>query len=166
MTTDSKDVLDELVEEWAVVLPDLDADPMLVVGRILRIANLLQAEVARELKPHGLHYTDFDILATLRRKGSPFELTPSELAASVILTSGAMTAAIGRLEKAALVKRTQDKVDRRSRRVKLTAKGVRLVDKTIGVRFSIAKANLEPLKETEIAKLAEFLKKMLAGIVR
>ena len=92
MTKENKDLLDVLVEEWAVQKPDLDAKPMLVVGRIVRLANLMQSEVTRELRPFGLSYTDFDILATLRRKGKPYELTPSELADSVILTSGAMTA--------------------------------------------------------------------------
>lgn len=164
MTTKQEDVIDELVAEWTIQNPDVDAEPMLVVGRILRVANLLQTEVSRELKPFGLHYTDFDILATLRRKGQPFELTPSQLAASVILTSGAMTAAIGRLEKAALVKRTRDKVDGRSRRVKLTAKGIRLVDKTIGIRFRLARANLKGLTDSESSKLGQLLKTMLTNV--
>ena len=136
--SEATDVLDELVEEWATEVPSLDAKPMLVVGRIMRISNLLESEVARTLKPHGLHYTDFDILATLRRKGAPYELSPTQLSNSVILTSGAMTAAIDRLEKNSLVRRTQDKIDGRSRRVKLTAKGSRLVEKVALTRFELA----------------------------
>lgn len=164
MNTKLTDVLDELVEDWESQIPELNPRPMLVVGRLLRISNLLQSQVTQVFKPYGLHYTDFDIMATLRRKGEPFELTPTQLSESVILTSGAMTAAIGRLEKASMVKRTQDKEDGRSRRVKLTAKGVRLVEETVSIRFELAAKNLEGLSPTEQKKLASLLKKMLSHL--
>ena len=164
MVDESDDVLEELVAEWKSELPSLDASPMLVVGRILRIANILETELTRVLKPSGIHYTDFDILATLRRKGLPYELTPTELSASVILTSGAMTAALGRLEKASLIRRSRDKDDGRSRRVRLTAKGTRLVEKVASVRFELAESNVASLSKKEFDMMARMLKKLLADL--
>ncbi len=75
-----------------------------------------------------------------------------------------MTAAIGRLEKASLVRRNQDKLDRRSRRVKLTAKGIRLVEKAVPTRFDLAQTNLEGLTKAEQDTLASLLKKMLGSL--
>lgn len=160
----TNDVLDELVNEWSSEVPSISAKPMLVVGRIMRISNLLESQVNRVLKPYGINYTDFDILATLRRKGSPYELTPTQLSASVILTSGAMTAAIVRLEKNSLVRRIQDKVDGRSRRVKLAAKGIRIVEKAAFERFELADCNLNRLTSSDRKVLAQLLKKMLSGL--
>lgn len=154
------DLLDELVDDWKVERPDIDARPMLVVGRILRLGQRMEMGVSRDLKPFGLHYTDFDILASLRRKGAPFQLTPTELSAAVLITSGAMTAALRRLEESKLVTRKADAHDRRVRHVALSAKGKKLIDKAIEVRFQQACDSLEGLSRTEQKQLAGLLKKL------
>jgi DNA-binding MarR family transcriptional regulator len=157
------DLLDDLVAEWKVERPDLDASSMLVVGRILRLGQLLEAGVSNELKAFNLHYTDFDILATLRRKGKPFRLTPTELSAAVLITSGAMTAALRRLENAKLVDRKPDEHDRRVRHVALTKQGKQLVEKAIVTRFQQSHDSVEPLTKGEQKELAVMLRKLLAG---
>jgi DNA-binding MarR family transcriptional regulator len=55
-------------------------------------------------------------LATLQRSGAPYRLSPTALRKSVLLTSGAMTACLNRLEQCGLISRNPDDGDRRSRR--------------------------------------------------
>jgi len=60
--------LDRVLEQWAAVRPDLDASPMGVIGRLSRLARVLDTELARTFAEHDLDRSSFDVLATLRRK--------------------------------------------------------------------------------------------------
>ena len=62
-----------------------------VVGRISRIAALAERELEPVFAEHELTGADFDVLATLRRSGAPYRLTPGELSRSTMVTSGGMT---------------------------------------------------------------------------
>ncbi len=155
------DLIDRLRQEWKTELPELDTNAMDVVGRVMLLANRWDGEIQQTLKPFGLTYTDFDILATLRRCGSPYELTPTQLLESVLLTSGAMTTALARLENAGLLTRIEDPNDRRSKKAGLTRKGLSLAVKAAKKRFQTADQQLEILSVSEKRTLAKLLRKML-----
>jgi DNA-binding MarR family transcriptional regulator len=107
-----------------------------------------------------LHYTDLDVLATLRRGGRPYRRTPTELRDSVLITSGAMTACLDRLERNGLIARVAAPHDRRSSAAELTAAGRKLIDKAIAVRFEEASGALSALSDVERVRLAALLKKL------
>ncbi len=157
----SRDLLDELIADWAQERPELDASAMGIVGRLIQLGRSLEKSAATALNSFDLHYTDLDVLATLRRKGAPYCLTPTQLRESVILTSGAMTASIDRLEAKGLIVRTADVSDRRVRAVKLTTKGKSLINRAIVARFDEAAARTEPLKTTERKQLEQLLRKLV-----
>lgn len=159
-----EDVIDNLVTEWKQERPELDASAMYIVGRILKLGKLLEKRAGQVLKDSGIHYTDLDVLATLRRSGEPYELTPKELMRSVLITSGAMTALLDRLTKLNLIYRAPDKRDGRIKRAGLTKKGRKVIDKAIEIRFDEAKESLCALNKTEKESLAVLLKKMLFDI--
>lgn len=154
------DVVDELLRDWRRERPELDASAMAVVGRILNLGRLLEADANGSLKPIGISYTDLDVLATLRRSGAPYRLTPTALRKSVLLTSGAMTACLNRLEARGLIVRGAQDSDRRSLTAALTAKGVRLIDKAIVARFQEAERAVAGLSPREREELARLLRKM------
>ena len=154
------DRIDRLLAEWHVERPELDAAAMAVVGRLLSIGRQLEARANAALKPLGLHYPDLDVLATLRRGGRPYRRTPTELRDSVIITSGAMTACLDRLERNGLVARVADPQDRRSSAAELTTAGRKLIDKAIAVRFGEAADALSGLSGSERSRLALLLKKL------
>ena len=160
------DRIDRLLFEWQAERPELDATAMAVVGRLLSIGRLLEARANTALKPLGLHYTDLDVLATLRRGGEPYRRTPTELRDSVLITSGAMTACLDRLERNGLIGRIADKADRRSSAAQLTATGKTLIDEAIAVRFDEAADALTALSATERTHLAALLKKLGRGLAR
>lgn len=159
-----EDVVDELLRDWRRERPDLDAAPMAVVGRVLNLGRILEARANECLKDTGLNYTDLDVLATLRRSGAPFRLAPTVLRKSVLITSGAMTACLNRLEHLGLLTRSLDADDRRSLTATLTSKGLRLIDKTMSLRFAEAGQAVATLSRNEQAALSGLLRKLGVGL--
>jgi DNA-binding MarR family transcriptional regulator len=164
--TGDADRIDCLLSEWQAERPELDAGAMAVVGRLLSIGRQLEGRANAALKPLGLHYTDLDVLATLRRGGRPYRRTPTELRNSVLITSGAMTACLDRLEGNGLIARVADPHDRRSSAAELTTDGRKLIDKAIGVRFQEAADALAGLSDSERSRLAALLKKLGRNLER
>ncbi|MFB7124134.1 MULTISPECIES: MarR family winged helix-turn-helix transcriptional regulator [Streptomycetaceae] len=126
--TDAADHVARVQAEWRRERPDLDVSPQAVIGRLHRLAARLTAELTLVYQRYGLGEGEFDVLAALRRAGAPYERAPGELAAHTMVTTGAMTKRIDRLERAGLVTRRPAADDRRGRVVALTEAGRRLID--------------------------------------
>ncbi|MFC5743724.1 MarR family winged helix-turn-helix transcriptional regulator [Dyella tabacisoli] len=159
-TPPGKDRVDQLLRDWQRERPDLNVTAMAVVGRILNLGRALEARANDSLKTIGIHYTDLDVLATLRRSGKPYRLTPTVLRQSVLITSGAMTACLNRLEKTGLVTRNPEDSDRRSLTATLTPKGIALIDRAVVVRFAEATQAVAELTRAEQVELAKLLRKL------
>lgn len=114
--------------EWRRERPDVDVSPQGIIGRLHRLAARLTDELTVVYERHGLGEGEFDVLATLRRAGAPFERAPGELAAHTMVTTGAMTKRVDRLVDAGLVERRVDSGDGRRRIVGLTARGLEVID--------------------------------------
>src|SRR5690349_11293670 len=94
------DSIDRIRAQWRLERPDLDTRPMETIGRILRIQFLAGARMRRVFQRHGIDWGGFDVLATLRRSGAPYRMTPTALYKDLVLTSGAMTNRVDVLEQA------------------------------------------------------------------
>ena len=160
MQQNAVDMIDKLVEDWNREKPGSRPEPMAIIGRIMRLGRGYLDEVSPMLQPLGISYSDFDVLATLRRNGAPYSLTPTELAKNVLLSSGAMTACLTRLEDASLIERVDHEFDRRSRSALLSTKGVKLVESLIDQRFELARRQLDPLNATERDTLEALLRRL------
>jgi DNA-binding MarR family transcriptional regulator len=154
-----QDVVDQLIRDWARERPDLDTSAMAVVGRLLHLGGVLQTRANDRLREHGISYTELDVLATLRRSGAPYRLSPTELRKSVLLSSGAMTACLNRLEQRQLILRSTDDADRRSLMATLTPQGVALIDEAIAAHFNAAGQAVGGLDRDERVELARLLRK-------
>lgn len=161
---ETKDVIDRLVEEWKIERPELDADAMQVVGRIIKLGKTLEKQASDALKGFNIHYTDLDVLATIRRSGKPYKLAPKQLMKSVLITSGAMTALLDRLTKLELIYREPDTIDKRIKLAALTTKGIELIDKAIVERFQVANTSLNHLNSKKSNQLAKLLKELLMSL--
>ena len=128
MPDQPRDHVDRLRAQWARELPDLDTHPMGVLGRIYRIGNLVRPGIEATFAGFGLDRGEFDVISTLRRSGSPYRLTPTELYTSLMISSGGLTHRLGRLEKAGLISREPSAEDGRSLAVVLTPKGRELAE--------------------------------------
>lgn len=159
-----RDHVDSVIEQWQQVQPDLDARAMGIVGRIFRLAEMMQQQTSSLLAEHGLALWEFDVLGTLRRQGKPYSLTPTALMAATLLSSGAMTNRINRLEEKGYVERTPSTDDRRSLLVSLTPRGLRAIDAATGPRFADAAAAIKQLTAKERMVLADLLRKLSLGL--
>ena len=153
-----------VVDQWSAERPELDASPILVIGRIHRLAIALDVELLRVYSAHGLGDGDFDVLATLRRSGRPHELTPGELVEQTMVTSGAVTKRVDRLEGLGLVERRVSSSDRRGRIVALTPAGRRLIDRAMPQHLANEARLLEPLTARERDLLAGLLGKLAISL--
>jgi DNA-binding MarR family transcriptional regulator len=157
------DVIDRMIADWQAVLPELDASPLAVVGRVIVLARHLERAVEVALKRHKITLGQYDILATLRRHGSEGGLNPTLLYTNLMLTSGGMTSRLDRLEERGLIARQADPTDRRGVVVVLTPKGRKLIDAATITRFENAAESLPPLSKSEIEQLANSLRKWLSS---
>lgn len=157
----SRDVIDDLQEDWNEERPDLDSEAMGVVLRIQALDKILGDQVAGRLRDFGLQWWQYDVLSALRRQGKPFRMAATELAEAAMLTSGAMTNRIDRLENAGLVRRLHDPEDRRRVWVELTTQGHEQVENATRARFSIASAALSRLDRKRRKQLSDLLRQLL-----
>ncbi len=155
-----KDHVDEVLEQWSVERPDLDASPMGVIGRIARLGRSHDRSIGAVLASHGLQFDEFDVLATLRRNGPPFRLTPTQLRSSMMVTSATMTNRLDKLERRSLIVREADPDDRRGVLIFLTAAGRALVDRAVADHVDNEHRLLAGLSATECNSLANLLRKL------
>ena len=122
---DELEWMDRLTASWARSVPELDVAPLVPMARLARISLLLDAFQHEQLAPFGITPGDYSVLAALRRSGSPYELSPSELYNVLECSSGGMTKVLKRLETRGLVERWPDPEDGRGSRVSLSSDGRR-----------------------------------------
>lgn len=125
------DHVDRITAQWNRERPDLDTGPMGLLGRLARLRNHLARETEKVFAAHGINMAAFDVLATLRRSGAPYRLSPGDLLATTMVSSGTMTNRLDQLEKAGLIERTHNPEDRRGVIIALTDKGLALVDAAV-----------------------------------
>ncbi|MFJ8231247.1 MarR family winged helix-turn-helix transcriptional regulator [Streptomyces sp. NPDC094448] len=158
-----RDAVDAITEQWAAVRPDLQTTPMAVFGRIYRIARTMGDRMEKEYGRFGISRGEFDVLATLRRSGMPYTLSPRELSATLMLTTGGMTGRLDKLEKAGLLARSPDPNDRRGLRVSLTAEGLDIADQAVAAGLALQREAVDAaLDPAEAEQLGALLRKLMA----
>ncbi|TXL79594.1 MarR family transcriptional regulator [Vineibacter terrae] len=157
------DRVDDILAQWNRERPDLDVGPMGLIGRIRRLSHHLSREMGRTFAAHGLTDASFDVLATLRRSGPPYRLSPGDLLATMMITSGTMTHRIDQLEKEGLVERIHNPDDGRSVIIALTKKGFALIDTTVTAHVATQKRLTAALSKKDKAALDTLLRKYLAA---
>jgi DNA-binding MarR family transcriptional regulator len=155
------DHVDLVLKQWRNERPDFDTSPMAVMGRLVRLSNVFNTELQQVFSEFGLNIGEFDVLATLLRSGKPYTLSPNRLFRALMLSSGAMTNRVDKLESKMLVQRQSDPNDRRGVFVSLTPKGFELINKTVVEHVNKGNELLSPLSTSEQKSLAMLLKKIL-----
>lgn len=158
------DHVDQVLGQWQVQRPDLDVSPMAVFGRLSRLSQLAGAELRKTFAAHGLDAASFDVLATLRRSAPPHRLTPTELMHSAMVTSGAVTQRLDRLEERGLVLRSRNAADGRGVYVTLTEAGRELIDRAMPDHVATEHRLLEPLSPAQRQRLAAALRTLLESL--
>lgn len=164
---DDRDIIDELVEEWRLERPELGDEAyeaMTTMARLLRVGLVLAPLLERVFTARGLGKGEFDVLATLRRQGDPFTMTPSTMARLLLLSPGAMTNRLDRLDNAGHVRRAHDPHNRRSVLVTLTPDGRALVDEALEAHLANEQQLLGALSPAERRRLDASLRRLLGTL--
>lgn len=159
-----RDRVSDYLEQWCTQRPELPRTPMSVTGRVSRASDLIGQGMRGFFAEHDLQPGEHDVLAALRRAGSPYTLTPGALTASMMVTAAAMTNRLGRLEDKGLIARTTDPTNRRSVLVSLTDDGLSVIEHVAPLHAAAEGELLGALDEKELGQLAGLLEKLLAGL--
>jgi DNA-binding MarR family transcriptional regulator len=157
-----EDDVARLVAGWRQALPEVDVSPLEVLSRVTRLAHHLERQRSTIFARHDLETWTFDVLSALRRAGPPYELSPGQLLAQTMVTSGTMTNRLNHLEQRGLVRRKPDPKDARSIRVRLTAAGRRNVDQALKDLVTREDALLRGLDAAQRSDLATLLAVVVA----
>ncbi|SUO95319.1 MarR family winged helix-turn-helix transcriptional regulator [Suttonella ornithocola] len=125
------DHVDFILTQWQETMPELDAEPMALIGRLLRCTALVQVQLEEVFASFGLTAASFDVLVTLRRSGEPYVLSPTDLFSALMVTSGTMTARLKNLESRGYICRLSNPEDARSTLVQLTELGRVLIEQVL-----------------------------------
>ena len=158
------DAVDGVIEAWSAERPDLDFWPVGVIGRIQRLARLLDRAIQDLCAAHGLEQSEADLLMTLRRAGAPYQLSATALLKAALVTSGAITNRVDRLEHKGLVERVRSSQDRRSVEVRLTDHGRATVDTLIAAHITNEARLLQTLPRRRADALAGLLRQLLQSL--
>jgi DNA-binding MarR family transcriptional regulator len=162
----TRDHVDHLIEQWGRERPELDTRALQVAARVVRLQRYLHRSVAEVLGVLGLTEGESNVLATLRRAGPPFELTPTELYRGLLVSSGAMTNRLDRLEARGLIERIPDAADRRRIRVVLTPSGREVVDGAMDAYTAALQEQLRFLDDAERETVERSLRRILVELER
>jgi DNA-binding MarR family transcriptional regulator len=160
----ARDFVDWVIDRWAEERPDLETSSIAVVGRLMRIASLLERRFEELCRQEGISFWALTMLTALRRAGDPYRLTPSQLQGAATVSAAAITKRIGRLEELGLVERLPDPADRRGALVGLTPEGLRLVDRFAARYLEEERAAIAALDDGEQQGLAKLLRQVLLGL--
>jgi DNA-binding MarR family transcriptional regulator len=164
MPEGAPDHMDTILAQWRRERPDLDVAAIGLLGRLFRAAQLADARLAEGIAAHDLQPGWFDLLAALRRSGAPYELTPTELMRTTMLSSGGMTKRLDRLAEAGLVERRPDPSDRRGTLVGLTREGRTVVDEAVAAHLANEERLLGSLSASQRRTLDDLLRVLLSGL--
>lgn len=157
----AQDQVDFILKQWSRERPDLDTSPMGVIGRISRVSRYTDQFLQKNFAKFGLNSGLFDVLTTLRRSGRPYQLTPTALYSTLMLSSGAMTNRLDRLENAGYIERQPHPQDRRGTLVTLTKQGMEVIDVVVVSHAACEQQILSSLTSEEQKVLADLLPKLL-----
>jgi DNA-binding MarR family transcriptional regulator len=158
---EKSDSVDRIVQAWRKRDPHLDSSTLEITGRLLLCAAYYERAVSTVLQPFGLSIADFDVLNTLRRLSDQRGSKPSDMARSSLITTGAMTSRLDRLERTGLVRRTPDPADRRGVLVRLTPRGSKVARQALHELITTNQAFLEPLSGQQRDWIASALKQLI-----
>lgn len=161
--SDPGDRVERGIAMWNAEKPSLDTTGKSIVGRVVALHDIIIRHFNAVLAPYDLRYTEYAVLATLRARGEPYSMSPSQLQAAMLFTSGGLSNLLRRLAERKLISRSADRRDRRGVVVALTEKGRELADETMPVQADVENYLIRMLSADEKALARALLSKLISG---
>ncbi|HEU5361959.1 MAG TPA: MarR family transcriptional regulator [Gaiellaceae bacterium] len=158
------DHIDRLLERLAS-MPGVDTvDPLAegISDRIAVIGRRFMLRSKESLDGHGITWRDWQVLTNLLLAGDT-PTSPSDLSSRLMVTTGAMTNVLDRLEQRGLIRRVRNPDDRRSIIVEATDAGSELWHVAVNELGEQEAAAVHVLSRREQEQLNGLLRKLLAA---
>jgi DNA-binding MarR family transcriptional regulator len=159
-----EDSVDFCVADISGRFPQIDPEVEGIVDRLGTIQKHATRSFESTLAAHGLNHGEYRMLLRLETRSEKKRLSAGELSKMLMLSSGAMTNRIDRLESAGLVRRLPDPNDRRGVLIELSAKGAQLLHEAVTASSAEDKQLVSPLTARERAQLNQLLRKVLSAL--
>ncbi|GAA3120650.1 MarR family winged helix-turn-helix transcriptional regulator [Streptomyces echinatus] len=160
------DAVDAIIGQWAEERPDVVEDlwPVQLFGRIQRLARVVDKSARAAAAAHGVEHGEFDVLTTLQRSGPPYTLTAGAFVKASMVTSGAITNRIDKMEAKGLVERVRDDDDRRTIKIRLTEHGHEITRAAFADHLANYAQLLADVDRGVVDKTAEGLRRVLESL--
>lgn len=158
-------VIEHISRQWLQERPDLDLGDFLLAIYLRRLGQLIETEYDRMCQARfGMSAHDMRVMLALRRGGPPYAMRPTDLFEALLITSGAVTKQVDRLERRRLVKRLPDPEHGGGFRVQLTARGLEMVDAAVELlaKTSVIKPATSRLGKRERDAATQFCVKLIS----
>ncbi len=155
------DFIDDVLSQWAQTYPEIDTEPVEVIGRIARISALALHDLDRALASSGVSRADYDVLSALARSGGA--LRASEVTSVNMVSGAATTKHADRLAKMGLLERRRWEPDGRVVLLAITDAGRALVDAEFPARVERDRRLLNGLDSSERETLIALLRRVTAN---
>ena len=153
----------ETLQRIAERYPELDPQALTASLTLLFVGTQLQEAFCAHFARHGLSHGRFRVLVMLLRAGED-GLSPAELAQLIGVTRATMTGLVDGLADDDLLRRRENEQDRRQKRIELTSKGRRLVERLLPDHFRRITAMMAGLSGSEQQSLVHLLNKVAPGL--
>ena len=161
MSSDSVDFcIGDITSRYAEIHPEVEG----AISRLSAINKHVNREFEETLAGHGLNQGEYRLLLRLATRAADNRMSAGELSRALMLSSGAMTNRLDRLETAGLVRRVPDPRDRRGVMIELTDEGRSQVDAAVIEQAAKEIDVLSALSEREMASLNALLRKVLSSL--
>lgn len=136
---------DVLVSQWQKQFAGEDIAVLTLGIRVRRVAMLIDELLLKECEAVGIKLNEMLLLMALRRVGPPCALRPTDILKMHSITSGTVTYRIDQLAKQDLAERVNDPSDRRGYLIRLTPRGLKIVDSILHRLLDAFRVNLQPM---------------------
>lgn len=157
------DVFDELIRQWEVDFPGESSSPIAIAMRIRHLYQLDQTSLQLIFAQFDIGLGEIDVLTHVAQHSNSHRLRPSDLADACMVTTGAITGRLTRLEQRGYITRVPSPSDKRTIYVEITDAGRDLLQRT---RKEVAKSSqllraVRSLPEADQKSLSQGLSKLL-----
>lgn len=166
VSREPRDEVDRIVEAWERERPDFGVEPLAVFSRMVRLNYHIEQMRKQAFARHGIESWEFEMLAALRRQGSPYRLTAGRLMQETLVSSGTVTNRIDRMVAHGYAHRLPDTEDKRVVHVEATAAGLGVVDAAMADLLEVENTQLSGLSQNSRRELGNSLRELLAHFER
>lgn len=146
--------------------PEAYKELWMMYPKMDKISNYIGQHIEHLMNEQGLLASDFHLLTALRRTSAhpPYQLMPSELCNFMLFSWGGLAKIMKRLEDKDIIVRVNSEQDKRIRMIRLTNKGVKVIEQTAVKLHHYQSQLLTGFSEKETDQLETLLTKLMNSV--